>query len=58
MRHIIYNNHGTIQSTTVSTEELFETLQSLNAQGCTIVKVESLDDTVIPLPVHESLKAI
>lgn len=56
MRHIIYDNHGTIQETDVSTEELFETIQFLNSCGYTIIKIENRSDTIIPFPVHPSVK--
>lgn len=55
MKHIIYSNHGTIQETTVATEELFETLQFLNSNGYQVIRVESADNVVIPLPVHRSV---
>lgn len=55
MRHIIYDNHGTIQETDVSTDELFETIQFLNSCGYKIIKIENRSDTIIPLPVHHSV---
>lgn len=55
MKQITYNNNGTVQETTVSTEELFETLQFLNSCGYQIIEIKNLDDVIIPLPVHRSV---
>lgn len=55
MKQIIYDNHGTVQETTVSTEELFETIQFLNSCGYRVIEIKNLDDVIIPLPVHRSV---